>query len=331
MFLCNLDLAHCITIASKRIVIPLGENLSCFRLDFSIPALTSLLTTDPDCDRYGIAVKNGDDYSLLSGNEVGLLLLDYVCAQRTKHGKLPADPVFIKTIVTMDLAERIAARYAVRTIDILTGFKFIGEQIGYLEEAGKEESYICGFEESYGYMTGSYVRDKDGVNATFMICKMFAFYKTRGISLLEKLDELWMTYGYCLNTLHSIEFPGSSEMAKMKEIMPEFRKGLERIAGKKVLEVQDYSKGLNGLPKSDVLKYLLEGHYSVVVRLSGTEPKLKVYISVLAPDETAARQIEERMAKKLSSRFLQIADITTSAEAERMSIALARAKRPAEV
>lgn len=147
-----------------------------------------LLATDPDCDRCGIAVKDGDDYRLLSGNEVGVLLLDYICSQRVKHGKIPADPVFIKTIVTMDLAERIAAHYGVRTINVLTGFKFIGEQIGYLEAQGQESSYICGFEESYGYLTGSYVRDKDAVNAAFMICEMFAYYKTRGISLLEKLD-----------------------------------------------------------------------------------------------------------------------------------------------
>lgn len=258
-----------------------------------------LLATDPDCDRCGIAVKDGSDYRLLSGNEVGLLLLDYICSQRAKHGRMPADPVFIKTIVTMDLAERIAAHYGVRTINVLTGFKFIGEQIGYLEEKGQEGSYICGFEESYGYLTGPYVRDKDAVNAAFMICEMFAYYKARGVSLLEKLDELWKTYGYYLNTLHSYEFPGSSGMAKMQEIMDGFHKGVDQIAGLKVLETQDYSAGLNGLPKSDVLKYLLEGNCSVVVRPSGTEPKLKMYISVSAEDKSAAETVEKKIVEDL--------------------------------
>lgn len=149
-----------------------------------------LLATDPDCDRCGIAVKSGDGYQLLTGNEVGLLLLDYICSQRVKHGKMPANPVFIKTIVTMDLAEKIADHYGVETINVLTGFKFIGEVIGRLEAQGREKDYICGFEESYGYLTGCYVRDKDAVNAAFMICEMFAFYKTSGVSLLDKLNEL---------------------------------------------------------------------------------------------------------------------------------------------
>lgn len=143
-----------------------------------------LLATDPDADRCGIAVRDGAEYKLLTGNEVGLLLLDYICSQRVKHNKMPANPVFIKTIVTMDLAEKIAEHYGVKTVNVLTGFKFIGEVIGRLED---EQDYICGFEESYGYLTGSYVRDKDAVNAAFMICEMFAFYKTRGISLLSSV------------------------------------------------------------------------------------------------------------------------------------------------
>ena len=162
-----------------------------------------MLATDPDCDRVGVAVKDKNgEYQLLSGNEVGLLLLDYICSQRVKHGKMPADPVMVKTIVTMDLGERIAAHYGVRTIDVLTGFKFIGEQIGYLEKAGNADSYIFGFEESYGYLTGSYVRDKDGVDGAYIICEMFSYYKTKGISLIDKLDEIYKEYGYCLNTLH---------------------------------------------------------------------------------------------------------------------------------
>ena len=251
-----------------------------------------LLATDPDCDRCGIAVKNSEGgYQLLSGNEVGLLLLDYICSQRQKHGKMPDHPVFIKTIVTMDLAEKIADHYSVETINVLTGFKFIGEVIGRMEAEGREKDYICGFEESYGYLTGTYVRDKDAVNAAFMICEMFAFYKTRGISLLQKLDEIYSTYGYCLNTLHSYEFPGLSGMAKMQAIMGAFHEGLDVIGGEDVLKTEDYSRGLNGLPASDVLKFYTENS-SVVIRPSGTEPKLKAYISITAPDRNAAEMIE---------------------------------------
>lgn len=263
-----------------------------------------MLATDPDCDRVGIAVKDKNgEYKLLSGNEVGLLLLDYICSQRVKHGKMPVDPVMVKTIVTMDLGERIASHYGVRTIDVLTGFKFIGEQIGYLEKQGKADSYIFGFEESYGYLTGSYVRDKDGVNGAYMICEMFSFYKTKGISLLEKLDEIYKEYGYCLNTLHSFEFDGAAGFTKMQEIMKEFHNGLDVIGGKKVVETLDYSKGLNGLPKSDVLKYMLESNCSVVVRTSGTEPKLKTYISVSAENKEDAEQLEAVMLEELKNFF----------------------------
>ncbi len=255
-----------------------------------------MLATDPDADRCGIAVKNvTGEYQLLTGNEVGLLLLDFICAQRSKHGKMPEHPVLIKTIVTMDLAEKIASNYGVSTINVLTGFKFIGEQIGFLESRGRKEDYIFGFEESYGYLTGTYVRDKDAVDAAFMICEMFAYYKTRGISLIEKLKELYTTYGYCLNTLHSYEFDGSAGMEKMKAIMGLFHKGLLDIGGMKVVKTEDYSKGLNGLPKSDVLKFLIEGNSSggsLVVRPSGTEPKLKVYVSVTAEDKEKAAGLE---------------------------------------
>ena len=280
-----------------------------------------LLATDPDADRCGIAVRvNGatgiePQYRLLSGNEVGLLLLDYICSQRVKHGKMPEHPVFVKTIVTMDLAERIAENYDVETVNVLTGFKFIGEVIGKLEAQGREKDYICGFEESYGYLTGTYVRDKDAVNAAFMICEMFAYYKTRGIDLLGKLQKLYDKYGYCLNTLHSFEFPGSSGMQKMADIMAEFHKGLDSIAGMKVTKTEDYSQGLNGLPKSDVLKFYYEGsadaasgdsagdttgiNGSVVVRPSGTEPKLKIYVSVTAKDRTVAEKTEGRIMEEL--------------------------------
>ncbi len=269
-----------------------------------------LLATDPDADRCGIAVKAGADYQLLSGNEVGLLLLDYICSQRIKHGKMPEYPVFVKTIVTMDLAEKIADNYGVETVNVLTGFKFIGEVIGKLETQGRVSDYICGFEESYGYLTGTYVRDKDAVNAAFMICEMYAFYKTRGISLLEKLQELYNKYGYCLNTLHSFEFPGSSGMQRMADIMAEFHKGLDTIAGMKVTKTEDYSQGLNGLPKSDVLKFYYEGASdkkpvsgSVVVRPSGTEPKLKTYISVTAEDRALAEEVEVLIQRDLKNEL----------------------------
>lgn len=265
-----------------------------------------LLATDPDCDRVGIAVKNKKgEYVLLSGNETGMLLLDYICSQRTKHNKMPANPVMIKTIVTMDLAQRIAENYGVKTVNVLTGFKFIGEQIGLLEKANRAEDYIFGFEESYGYLSGSYVRDKDGVNGACLIAEMFAYYKTRGVSLLKKLDEIFAQYGYCLNTLHSFEFEGAQGFGKMQEIMAEFHKGIDTLAGMRVENTLDYSKGLDGLPKSDVLKFILQDNCSVVVRPSGTEPKLKTYISVCAETKAQAVQIEEKIAKELSAFFEQ--------------------------
>ena len=164
-----------------------------------------LLATDPDCDRVGIAVKDEKgNHVLLSGNETGMLLLDFICGRRMANGTMPENPVMIKTIVTIDMAERIADHYGVSTRNVLTGFKFIGEQIGLLEKEGQEQRYIFGFEESYGYLSGSYVRDKDGVDAAFMICEMFAYYKAQNISLWERLQKLYQTYGYCLNTLHSL-------------------------------------------------------------------------------------------------------------------------------
>lgn len=253
-----------------------------------------LLATDPDCDRVGIAVKNqAGEYELLTGNQVGLLLLDYICSQRVKHGKMPDDPVMVKTIVTMDMGEQIASHYGLRTINVLTGFKFIGEQIGRLEQQSKADSYVFGFEESYGYLTGSYVRDKDGVDGAYMICEMFSYYKTQGISLLEKLEELYRTYGYCMNTLHSYEFEGSAGFAKMQSIMQVFRGDVKVFGGKKVVKLLDYAQGLDGLPKSDVLKFLLEGNCSIVVRPSGTEPKLKIYVSVSTEKREAAEKEEK--------------------------------------
>ena len=261
-----------------------------------------LLATDPDCDRCGIAVRTAEgEYQLLTGNEVGLLL-DFICSQRAKHGRMPEHPVFVKTIVTMDLAEKIAKHWGVETVNVLTGFKFIGEVIGRLEQQGRTGEYLLGFEESYGYLSGAYVRDKNGVDAAFMICEMFAYYKTRGVSLLDRLNEIYRDYGYCLNTLHSFEFPGSEGMQRMQAIMADFRRGVDEIAGQKVLRVEDYSAGLYGLPKSDVLKFFTKDG-SVVVCPSGTEPKLKLYISVTAADWDSAETTEARITEELSERM----------------------------
>jgi len=264
-----------------------------------------LLATDPDSDRVGIAVKDKDgSYQLLSGNQTGMLLTDYVCARRTENGTMPKDPVVIKTIVTTDMVEQIASHYGVRTVNVLTGFKYIGEQIGLLEKQGKADSYIFGFEESYGYLSGSYVRDKDAVDAAFLICEMFCYYKTRGISLLEKLDELYKTYGYCLNTLYSYQFEGAAGFAKMQEIMKDFQTaGIQEFGGRKVETLLDYNTGIDGLPKENVLRFLLEGHGSVVVRPSGTEPKLKTYVTVSATDKAAAEAIEQKIVEDLKKRI----------------------------
>lgn len=277
-----------------------------------------LLATDPDCDRVGIAVKNhSGEYELLTGNQVGLLLVDYICSQRIRHGRMPKDPVMVKTIVTMDMAEQIAAHYGVKTVNVLTGFKFIGEQIGRLEQQGRGDSYIFGFEESYGYLTGSYVRDKDGVDGAYMICEMFSYYAAKGVSLLDKLDELYRTYGYCLNTLHSYEFDGSAGFAKMQSIMQAFRGGaggccsdageccgnITEFGGKKVTKLLDYAPGIDGLPKSDVLKFLLADNCSIVVRPSGTEPKLKIYVSVSAENKEMAEKIEKAIVESAEEKI----------------------------
>lgn len=264
-----------------------------------------LLATDPDCDRVGIAVKDKKgNYRLLTGNQTGLLLADYICARRLENGTMPANPVIIKTIVTTDMAEQIASHYGVRVINVLTGFKYIGEQIGLLEKQGKAGSYIFGFEESYGYLSGTYVRDKDGVNAAFLICEMFCYYKTRGINLLDKLDELYKTYGYCLNTLYSYEFEGATGFARMKEIMNVFRtEAISEFGGRKVERMLDYNLELDGLPKSDVLRFILENHSSVVVRPSGTEPKLKTYIAVSTEDEKTAKEFELKIVSDLKKRI----------------------------
>ena len=239
-----------------------------------------LVATDPDCDRVGIAVKDKDDYRLLTGNQVGVLLLDYVCSQRIKHNIMPKEPVAVKTIVTTDMAKVIADHYGVEVKEVLTGFKFIGEQILYLERQGKENSYIFGFEESYGYLSGGYVRDKDAVDGTFMIVEMFVYYKNKGISLIDKLNELYKEYGYYSNYLNSYSFEGAKGFYHMQELMNNFRTDFANFGVYKIEKVIDYNVGVDGLPKSNVLKMFLTDGITLVIRPSGTEPKIKVYISI---------------------------------------------------
>ena len=258
-----------------------------------------VLATDPDADRLGVRVKDSKtgEYHTLTGNMSGCLLADYEIGQRKAvNGTLPADGAMISTIVTTNMAAAIAKHYGVKFIEVLTGFKYIGQQILGFETKG-EGTYLFGFEESYGYLTGAYVRDKDGVDGAYMICEMFSYYATKGISLLDKLDELYKTYGYCLNTLHSYEFDGSAGFAKMQSIMQAFRGNIKEFGGKKVVKLLDYAPGLDGLPKSDVLKFLLEDNCSIVIRPSGTEPKLKTYISVSAENKDTAEKVETDICK----------------------------------
>lgn len=257
------------------------------------------IATDPDCDRVGTAVfdSNLNDYVLITGNQMGVLLLDYICCQRTKHNQMPDNPIAIKTIVTTDMAFEIAKKYHVTIKEVLTGFKYIGEQILYLEKDGKEGSYIFGFEESYGYLSGTYVRDKDAVDGSFLIAEMFAYYKTRGISLLDRLEELYKEFGYYSNYLNSYTFEGSSGFNKMRLIMDKFRSNNINYEDK-IKEIIDYQKGVGDLPKSNVIKIIFENGSSIVARPSGTEPKLKIYFSF------KGKSIEEN--EKSYNKFLQL-------------------------
>jgi phosphoglucomutase len=261
-----------------------------------------LLATDPDCDRVGIAVRNGEgSLVLLTGNETGILLLDYICSMRTKHGTMPGRPVAVKTVVTSDMTEAVAAKYGVQTLNVLTGFKYIGNVIKRLEEEGRPESFILGFEESYGYLSGSYVRDKDGVGASFLICEMFAYYRAMGISLWERLEQLYAEFGYTLCTCTSYYYEGGSGMEKMRRIMSGLRGLSGRIGGREVTGVIDYLEGIDGLPKSDVIKFMLDGGCSATVRPSGTEPKIKLYLSVSAGGRAEAQAAEVRIREDLET------------------------------
>lgn len=257
-----------------------------------------LLATDPDCDRVGTAVRAGNGYTLISGNEMGALLLDFICKMRIANGTMPRGPVAVKTIVTTPMAAKIAAHYGVELIDVLTGFKYIGEQIGLLEQKGEADRYIFGFEESYGYLSGSFVRDKDAVNASLLICEMFAYYKAQGRSLLDVLEELYQTYGAYESRLLSFAFEGSSGFAKMQGLMDSLRKAPPaEIAGRPVEGIVDYlDDAATGLPRSNVLRFLLTGGMEATVRPSGTEPKLKVYLTAVGKDRAESRKIADRLA-----------------------------------
>ena len=257
-----------------------------------------MLGTDPDCDRMGAAVPDGQGgYRLITGNEMGVLLLDYICRVRQANGTMPAHPVAVTTIVSTDMATPIAAKYGVELRRTLTGFKFIGEQIGLLEAEGHVERYLFGFEESYGYLSGGHVRDKDAVNAVMLACEAAAYYAARGMSLLDAVNALYAEYGWYRNALHSFTFEGESGMHIMQGIMAGLRAETPaEIAGYRVTGCTDYSADGTGLPRADVLEYRLENGAKLMVRPSGTEPKIKVYLSAVADSAEAADAINAKLA-----------------------------------
>ena len=256
-----------------------------------------MIGTDPDCDRMGAAVPDGrGGYRLITGNEMGVLLFDYICRTRLANGTMPKDPVAVTTIVSTDMATPIAKKYGVELRRTLTGFKFIGEQIGKLEAEGHVERYIFGFEESYGYLSGGHVRDKDAVNAVMLACEAAAWYAAQGMSLLDAVNALYKEFGFYRNALKSYTFEGESGMHTMQGIMAKLRAEVPFvIAGYGVDKVVDYQNDDTGLPKADVLEYRLENGAKLMVRPSGTEPKIKVYLSAVAGSEAAADAINEQM------------------------------------
>ena len=261
-----------------------------------------MLATDPDADRVGIAIRCPDgSYELVSGNEVGVLLLDYICQGRIEKGTMPANPVAVKSIVSTPLADAVAKSYGVEMRNVLTGFKWIGDQIARLEAAGQVDRFIFGFEESYGYLAGPYVRDKDAIIGSMLICEMAAYYRSIGSSIKERLEEIYAKFGRYLNKVDSFEFPGLSGMEKMAGIMDGLRRNPPaEIGGYKVASVTDYQDTeKTGLPKANVLIYALEGGATVVVRPSGTEPKIKTYFTTLGKDLAQAQAQKDRLAAAL--------------------------------
>ena len=265
-----------------------------------------MLATDPDADRVGIAIKCPDgSYQLVSGNEVGVLLLDYICQGRIEKGTMPENPVAVKSIVSTPLADAVAKNYGVEMRSVLTGFKWIGDQIAGLEAAGQVDRFLFGFEESYGYLAGPYVRDKDAIIGSMLICEMAAYYRSIGSSIKERLEAIYAKYGRYLNKVDSFEFPGLSGMDKMTGIMDSLRQTPPaEIGGYKVVSVTDYQKPEEtGLPAANVLIYGLEGGATVVVRPSGTEPKIKTYFTTLGKDLAEAEAQKEVLAKALKPLF----------------------------
>ncbi len=259
-----------------------------------------MLATDPDADRVGIAMKCPDgSYELVSGNEMGVLLLDYICAGRIEQGTMPKNPVAVMSLVSTPLADAVAEHYGVELRHVLTGFKWIGDQIAQLEAAGEVERFIFGFEESYGYLAGPYVRDKDAVVASMLICEMASYYRSIGSSIKQRLEEIYAQYGRYLNKVDSFEFPGLTGMDKMKGIMDGLRtEPPKEIAGIAVTGVTDYAKPEEtGLPKANVLIYALEDGSSVIVRPSGTEPKIKTYFTTKGKDLSEAEGKKNLLAE----------------------------------
>lgn len=278
-----------------------------------------LIATDPDCDRMGIAVPENGGFRLLSGNETGALIFDYICRKRIEKGNMPRDPICIKTIVTTDMVFAIAQHYGVQLKEVLTGFKYIGEQIGQLEQKGEEERYIWGFEESYGYLSGAYVRDKDGVDASLLICETALDYKNNGLSVADALGALYTKFGYYENAISNYAFTGQDGSEKMGAIMNYFRnEPIIQVCGNKIAATEDYEKQLRSfacgkterleLPKSNVIKYTFENKSSVVVRPSGTEPKLKIYYSAVDADKRSACKMLDTLRDYFSAevqKFVQ--------------------------
>ena len=264
-----------------------------------------LLATDPDADRVGVACADGDDYTLLTGNEMGVLLLDYICKMRAERGEDLSRKVAVTTIVSSAMVDALAEEYGFELRRCLTGFKYIGDIITSLSDAGEVDRFIFGFEESYGYLSGDHVRDKDAVNASMLICQMAQYYKLQGLNLVQAMRALYEKYGYYHNKTVSLSYPGADGAAKMAGIMKALRaEAPSEIAGAKVEAVVDYATCVNGLPAADVIEFDLEGGNKAIVRPSGTEPKIKLYIFAKGEDAAAAdaliAAIEEDGRKLLS-------------------------------
>lgn len=284
---------------------PNPEIFEALRLGLELAEKTGadlMLATDPDADRVGIAMKCPDGtYELVSGNEVGVLLLDYISAARIENGTMPEKAVAVKSIVSTPLADAVAKNYGVELRSVLTGFKWIGDQIANLEAAGEVDRFIFGFEESYGYLAGPYVRDKDAIIGSMLICEMAAYYRSIGSSIKQRLEEIYAKYGRYLNKVDSYEFPGLSGMDKMAGIMDDLRKNPPtEIGGYAVVKVTDYKKSEEtGLPAANVLIFKLDGGAEVIVRPSGTEPKIKTYFTTLGKDLAEAQAQKDKLAEAL--------------------------------